>query len=459
MSTALGAFHRYAEGLGAEISCPLVAHAWPSGPVDDEAFEAMAAALLADIGLGCDMILLDLHGAMVTQSHDDGEGELLARIRRAAPGVPVGVALDLHGNITRKMVENCDVLIGFKTYPHIDMFETGAHVCRVMEQIRSGGARPRMALVQPPLLAHTLMMNTTVDGAMADIVALSRAAEAEAGVLGVTFFGGFPAADLAEAGPCVVAVTTADLDPAAVAGKIADAVWARREGFVYTQEPLADSIAASRRAAEQYGGPVLMLDHGDNCMSGGTCDNMDVLEAALEAGLGGIVAGPFHDPQAVAEAFAAGSGSEITLEIGNKIAADGFPAPRPPLRVTGRVSRLGDGRYTITGPIYTGMECAMGRAAVIDTGTAKLLVTETTHEPWDQSVFLSVGIDPAEARYLVMKSRMYCRPVFEPLASAVVECAGGGVTGSDYSLFPFRKLRRPIYPLELAADRWQPEEV
>lgn len=448
MKTALGAFHAWAESLGAEISCPLIAHAWPSAPVEDAAFEHMAAVILEDIARGCDMILLDLHGAMVTRSHDDGEGELLARVRAAAPGVPIGVALDLHANVTPRMVENCDALAGFKTYPHVDMYETGELVCTMMDRIRQG-IRPAMARVQPPLLGHTLPMNTTVPGAMADLIDLARAEEARPGVLAVTVFGGFPAADLYEAGASVVAVTAPELDPEAVAHRIARAIWDRRDELLYDQEPLAASIEAARQAAARPGqGPVLMLDHGDNCMSGGTCENMDVLEAALAAGLTGIVTGPIADPGAVDEAFAAGTGAEITIAVGNKIAAPGFPAPRPGLVLKGRVAALGSGQYTITGPIYTGMVCDMGRSAVIDTGTAQVLISSQTHEPWDEAVFTSLGIAPRDCQYLLLKSRMYCRPVFEPLTKEIVECAGGGVTGSDYRLFPFEKLRRPIYPLD-----------
>ena len=454
MKTALGAFYDWATGLGAEISCPLIAHAWPSAPVEDDAFEHMADVILAEIARGCDMILLDLHGAMVTRSHDDGEGELLARVRAAAPGVPLGVALDLHGNITPRMIENCDVIAGFKTYPHIDMYETGAQVCAMMDRMRSG-LRPRMARVQPPLLGHTLPMNTTVPGAMADVIALARAAEARPGVLAVSVFGGFPAADLAEAGASVVAVTEAGTNPDTVARDIARVIWQRRDEFLYDQQPLAASIEQARAAAARPGtGPVLMLDHGDNCMSGGTCENMDVLEAALAAGLPDIVTGPVADPQAVEQAFAAGIGAEVAIATGNKIPAEGFAPPRPPLVLRGRVLALGSGRYQITGPIYTGMICEMGRSAVIDTGTARVLISSSTHEPWDEAVFTSLGLDPRACGYLLLKSRMYCRPVFEPLAKAVVECAGGGVTGSDYSLFPYRKLRRPICPLDPGVE-WE----
>src|SRR5690606_33739087 len=172
LKTALGAFHAWATTQRAEISSPLIAHAWPSAPVEDDACEHMAEVILADVAKGCDVILLDLHGAMVTRSHDDGEGELLARVRAAAPGVPIGVALDLHGNVTPQMVKNCDVIAGFKTYPHIDMYETGELVCKMVDQMQTG-LRPVMARVQPPLLGHTLPMNTTVPGAMLDVINLA----------------------------------------------------------------------------------------------------------------------------------------------------------------------------------------------------------------------------------------------------------------------------------------------
>ncbi|HXG29165.1 MAG TPA: MlrC C-terminal domain-containing protein, partial [Nevskiales bacterium] len=224
---------------------------------------------------------------------------------------------------------------------------------------------------------------------------------------------------------------------------------ARRAEFVYHEAPLAESVAAARVAGQGAGeGPVLLLDHGDNCMSGGTCDTMDVLAEALRQGLDGIVAGPICDPPAVAELVAAGVGARLTLGVGNRVPMPRIGVAKPPLMLTGTVRALTDGEYVISGPTYTGMRCSMGRAALLDAGTARVLVSERPHEPWDLGVFTSVGIDPRACRYLILKSRMYCRPVFEPIARAVVECASLGVTSSDYGLFRFEKLARPIYPLD-----------
>ncbi len=447
-ATALGAFIEYGEAQGAELTTPLAATANPSGKASAEVFEALAAPIIEAVRGGCDAILLDLHGAMVAQGFDDCEGELLARVRAAAPGVPLGVALDLHGNITQRMIDNCDCIIGFKTYPHIDMFETGRHVVRIIDAMLHDGLRTKMALTHPPILAHTLKMNTEVPCLMTDLVAAAREGEAREGVLGATIFGGFPIADLAETGVSVVIVADDSGAAKGLADDLARMAWEGREGFVYEEAPLEASLAEAVRAAEGPGdGPVLLLDHGDNCMSGGTCDTVDVLRAALESGMSGIIAGPICDPETVAQMIDAGTGAAVTVQLGNKVPLPGLPS-KAPLALTGTVGAISDGTYVVTGPIYNGQTCRMGRAAVLETGGATILVTELPHEPWDLGVFGCAGIDPVAARYLILKSRMYCRPVFGPLSRAVVECASEGITSSNFDLFPFEKLQRPIFPID-----------
>lgn len=448
-NTALGAFFDYCIRKQAELVVPLAATANPSGPVEDAAFEKMAKSIVDALKQPCDLILLDLHGAMVTQRYDDGEGELLARVRAAAPSTPIGVALDLHGNITQKMLDNSDCIVGFKTYPHIDMYATGEHVTRIIDEMLDNGLQPAQAWVHPPMLAATLKMNTNEAGAITDIVNLARAAEDREGVYGVTVFGGFPIADLSETGVSVVSVAKTQELAQAVSQEIADEIWKRRSEFLYLEEPLSTSIEKARSAHEiSDGNYVLMLDHGDNCMSGGTCDNMDVLNAALKAGFKNIVAGPICDPDVVRKMTEAGVGQRITITLGNKVAADDFVQPKQSLVLEGLVDGLSDGDYVVSGPIYTGQLCHMGRAAVLRTEQALILITEQPHEPWDLGVFNCAGIDPLKSDYLILKSRMYCRPVFEPSAAAVIECASSGVTSSNYELFSFKKLGRPIYPLD-----------
>jgi microcystin degradation protein MlrC len=446
--TAMGAFLDLATEAGAEVITPLFAMANPSGPVDDEAFEKMTSTIVESVAGGCDAVLLDLHGAMVTDSHEDADGTLLERVRAAAPRTPIAVALDLHGNVTQRMIDNSDIIVGFKTYPHVDMYETGAHTGRLLFRTLRGELRPVLGWSQPPLMTHTLR-SATADGAMLHAVQAARRAEDE-GLLAVTVFAGFALSDTQA--PClsVVAVADASAQQApACAERIARSAWDERHGFVYRSEPLAQSMRRARDLANgPPPGPVLLLDHGDNCMSGGTCDDMDVLREALALGLDDIVAGPICDPEAVAQLIEAGKGARVKVQVGNKRALAKLGIRKESLLLEGIVERISDGCFTISGPIYTGQPVNMGRTVLFDTGRARLVLVERTQEPLDIGVFACVGEDVARHRYVLVKSRMYCRPVFEPLAKAVVECDGRGVTSSDYELFPFARVARPVYPLD-----------
>ena len=452
MRTAMSAFIDLAHRLGATPVTPVSATANPSGRVHAAAYDELTRRIV-EAASGCDAILLDLHGAMVAENSADGEGDLLERLRAAAPGVPIGVALDLHGNITPRMIANADVIVGFKTYPHIDMYETGEHAGRLLLAMLRDGERYAVRWHQLPMMGHTLR-STTLQGAMLRAVDAARAAEAE-GMPAVTVFAGFSLADIEAPFMSVVVTGRAD-DPSAAqatADGIAAAIWRERAEFVYDSEPLDASLrralALAEDAKEADDRPVLLLDHSDNCMSGGTCDAMDVLQAALAAGLSDIAVGPLCDPEAVAELVAAGNGARLSVRLGNKVPLTQLAVIKEPVTLEGTVRAISDGEYTVTGPIYTGQRCAMGHTVLFDTGHARIVVTERTHEPWDLGVFSCVGLDPTTHRFMLLKSRMYCRPVFAPLSHALVECdSPTGVTTSNYALFPFRNVRRPVFPLD-----------
>ncbi|AJC15549.1 M81 family metallopeptidase [Pandoraea sputorum] len=453
MRTAMSAFIDLAEAAGAQMVTPVSASANPSGPVAASAYDELCRRIVA-AATGVDAILLDLHGAMVAENSDDGEGDLLARVRAAAPDTPIAVALDLHANVTPKIVANADIVVGFKTYPHVDMYETGEHAGRLLFEMLAGKRRPKVVWQQPPLMVHSLR-STSHGGAMKRALDAARRAEAEEGILAVSVFSGFSLADIPA--PCISVVVTAEQGEdggdgvaraQAVANRIAAQAWDERDGFVYRSAPLADSIAEAKRLAQGADKPVLLLDHSDNCMSGGTCDTMDVLEAALAGGLTGIGVGPLCDPEAVATLIAAGEGAEVTLALGNKRALTQLGITKTPPVLTGVVRKISDGEYVVTGPTYTGQRCYMGRTVLFDIGAARIVVTERTHEPWDHGVFTCVGLDPRSERFLLLKSRMYCRPVFVPISAGLVECDSNGVTSSNYSLFPFSRVNRPVYPLD-----------
>ena len=445
----MAAFIDLAEAAKAAIVTPVAAWANPSGPVDGKAYDRICDLICNEVSKGCDAVFLDLHGAMVVADRtDDGEGTLLERIRAVAPDVPIAVSLDLHANVTDRMVRNATAIAGYKTYPHVDQYESGHLAGSIVLRAMRGEVKPVMTWGNVPLLAQTLRQNTG-ESPMKDCVDAARAAEKE-GLLAATAFGGFQMADIHDAGLSVVTVADSDRKAAEAACKaILDIAWTHKEQFIYRGEPLDQALAKGQAMAEHTGGPILLLDHADNCASGATQDTMYVLKAALRQGLTGIAVGPVRDPQAVAEMIKAGVGAKVTVEVGGKMDMPAIDVKGEPMELTGIVRAITDGEYTISGPQFHGMRCYMGRTVVLDTGTAEIVVTEKNQEPWDRGVFTSVGIDPEQKRFLLLKSRMYFRPVFLPIAKGMVFCDSVGVGTSDWTQFDFKNLRRPIYPLDL----------
>jgi microcystin degradation protein MlrC len=442
-NTALAAFIDLARKEGAEIVTPVAASAWPSGPVDADAYRAISEAICRAVAKGCDALFLDLHGAMVSQETDDGEGTLLQRIRRIAPNLPIAVALDLHANITEEMVANCTAIAGYQTYPHVDMYETGKKAGQIIIEVLHRKVSPAMAWMSCPMIPHTLRMGTS-EPPMSNLVAAARAEERNA--LAVSVFGGFPLADIAQAGLSVVAVTDGDRDRAEqICRTMSREAWRLRKEFIYRGEPLAQSVSRAVRTKEW---PVLLIDHADNCASGGTQDTMAVVAEVIRQGLDNVAVGSIRDPEAVAAMIQAGVGKKITLPLGGKMDMPSIGRKGEPLEVTGRVRVISDGRFVPRGPMLTGVAQDMGRSVVLDAGPLEFVVSEKNHEPFDLGIFRSLGIEPTAKRYLLLKSRIHYRAGFLPIAKTIVECNGVGVTGSDYTQFKFIKLRRPIFPLE-----------
>jgi microcystin degradation protein MlrC len=446
----IGAFIDLAERAKAQISLPVVATAWPSGPVDDTAYEHIAERICGAVSQGCDAILLDLHGAMVTRTFEDGEGELLRRIRAIAPRVPIGVALDMHANLSPAIVDCVDVIAGFQTYPHVDMYKTGERVAEAILGRLAGRAKPTMAWGQRPMLPH-VMRQSSEDPPNREIQARCREMENQ-GALCASVFVGFPHADIIDAGLSAVVVTDGDAELARRwTDELLDMAWQARKRFVYTVEPLAASFQRARALADEAkpgGGPIVLLDHYDNCASGGTMDTMTVLGGMIDAGFENAAAFAIFDPDAVQKMFVAGPGAEVTLPLGGKLAMPAIGRKGEPRTVSGRVKLLCDGRFRNRGPMHGGELNTMGPTAVLDTGKIEIVVISQHVEPHDLAAFYAVGIDPTSKRFLMLKSRVHWRAGLKSLPQGVVECAGTGVCTSDYSTLDFRKVRRPIYPLD-----------
>lgn len=446
--TGVGAFIQVAEEAGASYDIAICAHAQPSGLVQDEAFEHICKAITdALASTPYDAILLDLHGAMVTQTHEDGEGELLRRVRAVAPNTPVAVAYDMHANIHADMVELADTVAGYQTYPHIDMHGTGLRAGRALMRQLQGQARPTTAWGRVPMIPHVMRQGSD-DEPNRSLQARAREMEAQ-GALCASVFVGFPHADIENAGLSAVVVT--DNDPELAArwrDELLAMAWAQREAFVYRLEPLAESVARAAQLQAERDGPIVLLDHYDNAASGGTMDTTATLAEILRQGLDNVAAFAIFDPQAVQTAIAAGVGAHIELAIGGKLPMPQVPHLSTPLTISGTVKTISQGRFRAKGPMSAGARMDMGQAVVIDTGKVEIVLISRHIEPFDANALLSLGIDPMQKRFIMLKSRIHWRAGLGRLAAATIECAGVGVCTSDYSELQFQQLRRPIYPLD-----------
>ncbi len=437
-----------ADDRGAEIITPIAAGAPPSGPVNEEAYQYVVDKICT-AARGCDALLLDLHGAMVTETHEDGEGSLLKKLRELYPDIPIAVGLDMHANLYADMVENATVIAGYQTYPHIDNYETGVRAANILFDSIEGKTTPTMAWGNVPMLPHVMRQGTD-DFPNRELQQKVRELEASE-TLAVSLFTGFPHADIKNAGLSVVVVTDNDMNKAQeIRDELLELAWSHREAFVYKIEPLADSVAAGVRAAEEDGddGPVILLDHYDNTASGGTMDTTDVLREILHQGLEDVAAFGIHDPEAVEKMIAAGVGNEITVSIGAHFHMAALEEQSQPLEVTGIVRIISDGLFKVVGPMATGSTMNMGKTVVLDTGKVQIIVISRHIEPYDLGCFYSLGIDPLKKTYLMLKSRIHYRATFMSIAKKIVECAGKGVCTSDYSQLTFENVRRPIFPLD-----------
>ncbi|MGH1491886.1 MAG: M81 family metallopeptidase, partial [Acidimicrobiales bacterium] len=442
--TGIGAFLDVADEAGMEIVSPIAANAAPSGKVDADAYRMITDAICDAVAAGCDACFLDLHGAMVAETTVDGEGSLLARIRGIAPDLPIGISLDLHANMTDAIVDNCNVLVGYKTYPHLDMYEAGQHAGRLLVRMLDGEINPVMAWDSRPILAQTLRMGHE-DEPMGPLLEMARRQEAQ-GLLASSVFGGFPLADIWRAGLSVVTIADGDRSRAEEArDELLDAAWAEREEFVFESKPLPETIAEAKQMDD---GPIILLDHADNAASGGTQDTVAVLAEVLDQGLQDVAMFGICDPAAVEQMTAAGVGAEVSLSLGGKMDMPAIGRVGEPLDVTGVVRAVSDGTFIVTVPMGRGTQADMGPTAVLEVGEVQVVVCSRNVEPWDPGCFRSLGIEPTEKRYLILKSRIHYRAGFSDISTRDIPCNGVGVTSSDNSLFTFENVRRPIYPLD-----------
>ena len=418
--------------------------ATPGGTVAQGAYDFLKGLLLDRLKTAgaCDGVLLDLHGAMVTEALEDAEGDLIAAVREVVGReTPVVVTLDLHANVTAQMAEHADAIIGFDEYPHTDMHERGVEAAGVMAATLRGDLRPAMAYRQIPLVTMPPLQCTMRDP-MRDLLQRAHAMEAEAGVVNVTLAMGFPFADIGDTGASVLVTTNNDPGLARrMAEEMAEAVWDRRDDFTPKLTPVAEAIARARTETQ---GPVVLADGSDNPGGGGPCDGTVILRQLIEADAQGAVVAVIADPEAVAQAVEAGVGSRVTLDLGGKT-DDRHGAP---VRVTAEVRLLSDGNFVLRGPMGGGARARMGRTAVLVIGGVEVVVTERRIQPYDAALLRSVGIEPTERRLIALKSAVHFRSTYQEIAGRIFDADTPGVHRPDFNATTYRRLRRPIHPLD-----------
>lgn len=431
---------------GWEITHTISAAAGPGGRVTDAAFDHLCAPLLAAAAQGgWDGVLLMLHGAMVTASHDDGEGEILRRLRAViGPDVPVAVTLDPHANVSAAMCDLAQILVSFTTYPHVDMRATARRTAELLHRTISGEIHPVTRRAHRPMLEEANGGRTDI-GPMIDRHALGRAFEARKGIYAVSINGAFPCADIAEVGPTVLVTSDVNVvDAQAIAEEIADDIWNRRNETLNSYLTVAEA-AAMAAAWEPGGEPLVIADYADNPGAGAYGDSTALLAALLAVGIDGACFGPMIDPEAARSLQSAAIGATVSLPLGGKTA----PAfGGGPLDVTGTLQWRGEGVFTGSGPILGGQQRSFGPTAVLRVQGIDILIVSVAHQILDLQQFETFGIDPRKQRVIALKSMQHFRAAFAPIAGRIVVCDSGALCTLNYGALDYRHVPRPIHPLD-----------
>jgi len=449
--TALGASFEAAEKYGWTLLHPVAASANPSGLVTDAAFDAICRMLLDGVARAgkLDGLLLHLHGAMVVEGHEDGEGEILRRVRAAiGPDVPIMVTLDLHANVSDDMARLANALIAFRTYPHIDAYERAWQAADLLQRAMTGAARPRTVIARRPQL-QGLDGGRTQGGPMAALLARADALERGGKALAISVCSGFMPADIHDAGPTVT--VTVDGDDAAslaagqeIAEQFMDHAWETRAYRSVEPLPIDEAMRQAKRG-EGGDKPLILADVTDNPGSGHYGDATNLLRAMIRADLKNAAFHAIFDPEAVLQAEKIGVGRQGTIRLGGKTDPD---IGGGPLELTGSVVALTDGCFIAHGPMGGGVWRNYGLSLVFRVGGIDIVAITNNGQANDLGQLTSLGIDPTRKDTVAVKSNHHFRAAFEPIGRKVITVDGGGLGSARGRAAGYHKLRRPIWPLD-----------
>ena len=441
MNLPIAGFIDEAERSGNRLLPTTWGSASPSSYVTRHAYEHIAGLILAGLEAArpFDAVYLCLHGAMVTEHLEDGEGELLRRVRSlVGAGIPVVASLDFHSNTTPEMVEHANALVGYRTYPHIDMADTGRRAARHLDGLLNGSGAVHRAFRQVPFLIP-LNWQCTTSEPMRSIMEMRDALEG-ADVASLTVAAGFPAADIHHCGPSLFGYgRSRDAVERAVA-EIASEIERRESEFEGVLHSPDDGV---RRAIEIAGAahrPVVIADTQDNPGAGGDSDTTGMLRALVDHDAPRAALGMMVDPEAALAAHQAGAGSAINIALGGK---SGIPGDAP-FAAEFRVEQVGDGQFAGTGPMYGGARMTLGPMASLRIRDIQVLVGSRKAQLADQAMYRHCGIEPTARKIIVNKSSVHFRADFEPIASEVLICVAPGPMVADPGALPWTRLRSGV---------------
>src|ERR1700737_1297112 len=441
INVGLAGFVEQAEAHGCDIVPTISCGASPSAHVTRDAFERIVKVMVEGIKAAgpLDAVYLDLHGALVTEHFDDGEGEILKRVRQAiGKDLPLVASLDLHANVTPEMVEHADALIAYRTYPHVDMADTGRAAARHLALLLRTKQRFAKAFRQLPFLIP-ISWQCTNDQPTKGIYQKLAALQSEA-VPTLSFAPGFPAADFPDCGPSVFAYGRTQADADAAADELAKLIIGHENDFdgrIFTPD---EGVRHAMELATRASKPIVIADTQDNPGAGGDSDTTGMLRALVRNNATKAAIGVIYDPQSAKAAHAAGVGATVTLALGGK---SGIPGDAP-YREAFVVEKLSDGKFVAPGPYFGGRNMDMGPSACLRIGGVRVVVGSYKSQLADQAMYRYVGIEPTEQSVLVNKSSVHFRADFEPIAEKIVICAAPGAMPADTAALPWTRLRPGI---------------
>ncbi len=401
--------------------------------------------------LPVDGVLLPLHGSALVEGLDDPEGDMIHAARGlVGPDVPVIATLDLHAHVTAEMVRHADALLAWETYPHLDQYGTGQRAARLLQDMLAGKCRPTMAMGKVPVITSAIHGSTNDDDPFAELMRYTKSLEQQHGVLSTSLLLVHPYMDCEDMGSGALVITDNNLPLAkALAGDIARRYWERRHELEPETLSPADAIG---RGMQLDGGPVILVETADCCGGGAAGDSIATLSALVDSGVDVRSIVPVVDPQAARACHEAGEGATLSLAIGHKL----DPRWGSPRTFTGKVERLSNGEFVYTGGQWEGHHEHMGPTAVFCIGAVQVIITSRATYDWMDEQIRTVGMDPAQARFIVAKNPMNYRQAYGVIAKGVMVLDTPGPTPATLKHIRFKKLRRPYFPADAEIPGLQP---